>query len=212
MDDNRHSLTPQKRPNNGYIWQFNKQTPDSGGGSSRNTVSAGSRRVYKFKIRLPNGMTVSVKIPEGTESITFKDLANRVKELCHRAIQAEKTSNPKKSVKWDADLCFIDDYDRVVRNCLKLTKLEMNRVYNLRLDNMWDLTPDTKLLIEFPEEYTFEIALAYLNVTLPLVGFGGGRGGFGGDGCHSGGGGGVVVGVSWRKMELRFEMRSEKGR
>ncbi|XP_021977542.1 structural maintenance of chromosomes flexible hinge domain-containing protein GMI1 [Helianthus annuus] len=172
MDDHRHSLTPQKRPNDGYIWRFNKRTPDSGGGSSRNAVSGGSRRVYKLKILLPNGMTVSVKIPEGTESITVKDLANRVKEQCHRAIQAEKTSNPKKSVKWDADLCFIDDYDRVFRNCLKLTKLEMNRVYNLRLDdgsppatiyeNMWDLTPDTELLMELPEEYTFETALADL--------------------------------------------------
>ncbi|KAJ0840595.1 hypothetical protein HanPSC8_Chr14g0620571 [Helianthus annuus] len=148
-------------------------------------------------------MIVSVKIPEGTESTTIKDLANRVKEQCHRAIQAEKTSNPKKSVKWDADLCFIDDYDRVFRNCLKLTKLEMNRVYNLRLDNMWDLTPDTKLLIELPEEYTFETALAYLIVPKALVGFGGG-----GDGDLVV----VGVGVGWRKMELRFEMRSEKWR
>lgn len=32
--------------------------------------------------------------------------------------------------------------------------------------NMWDLTPDTDLLMELPEEYTFETALADLIVSL----------------------------------------------
>ncbi|KAJ0901669.1 putative histidine kinase/HSP90-like ATPase [Helianthus annuus] len=127
------------------------------------------RRVCKLKILLPNGMTVLVKIPQGTDFITVRELANKAKEQhdIHRA------SNPKqKSVKWDADLCFIDDYDYVFRNCLKLTRLELNRVYYLRLDdgsppatiyeNMWDFTPDTELLMELPEEYTFETALADL--------------------------------------------------
>jgi hypothetical protein len=30
---------------------------------------------------------------------------------------------------------------------------------------MWDLTPDTELLREFPEEYTFDTALADLIVS-----------------------------------------------
>lgn len=30
---------------------------------------------------------------------------------------------------------------------------------------MWDLTPDTELLMELPEEYTFETALADLIVS-----------------------------------------------
>lgn len=33
------------------------------------------------------------------------------------------------------------------------------------LQNMWDLTPDTDLLKELPEEYTFETALADLIVS-----------------------------------------------
>jgi len=32
---------------------------------------------------------------------------------------------------------------------------------------MWDLTPDTELLKELPEEYTFETALADLIVSCP---------------------------------------------
>ncbi|KAJ0546972.1 hypothetical protein HanIR_Chr08g0366881 [Helianthus annuus] len=136
------------------------------------------RRVCKLKILLPNGMTVLVKIPQGTDFITVRELANKAKEQhdIHRA------SNPKqKSVKWDADLCFIDDYDYVFINCLKLTRLELNRVYYLRLDdgslpatiyeNMWDFTPDTELLMELPEEYTFEIALADLIVTTYMLFF-----------------------------------------
>jgi hypothetical protein len=33
------------------------------------------------------------------------------------------------------------------------------------LQNMWDLTPDTDMLKELPEEYTFETALADLIVS-----------------------------------------------
>jgi hypothetical protein len=33
------------------------------------------------------------------------------------------------------------------------------------MQNMWDLTPDTELLRELPEEYTFETALADLIVS-----------------------------------------------
>lgn len=36
------------------------------------------------------------------------------------------------------------------------------------LQNMWDLTPDTDLLTELPEEYTFETAIADLIVSSPI--------------------------------------------
>uniref|UniRef100_A0A6N2K6W9 Uncharacterized protein n=1 Tax=Salix viminalis TaxID=40686 RepID=A0A6N2K6W9_SALVM len=46
----------------------------------------------------------------------------------------------------------------------------------LRL-NMWDLTPDTELLRELPEEYTFETALADLiDISLQAVWSNGGNG------------------------------------
>lgn len=38
-------------------------------------------------------------------------------------------------------------------------------MYLSGLQNMWDLTPDTELLKELPEEYTFETALADLIVS-----------------------------------------------
>ncbi|KAK1415185.1 hypothetical protein QVD17_30957 [Tagetes erecta] len=173
MDAKRHvNLTPQKRPNEvSEVCRSNKRTPDCGGVSRKHVVS-GSRRVYELKILLPNAMIVLVKLPEGTEFITVKELADRVKQQLDRAIQAEKASKSKKTVDWDADLAFIDDFDNVFRKGLKLTRLELNRVYNFRLhdgsqpatiyENMWDLTPDTELLMELPEEYTFETALADL--------------------------------------------------
>ncbi|KAD2805557.1 hypothetical protein E3N88_38934 [Mikania micrantha] len=162
MDSRRQDLTPQKRPYEGSDECSNKRTPDPGGVSRQ----SGSRRFYKLKVLLPNGTTVLMKIHDGSDFIAVKELADRVK------IQAEKTSNHKKSVNWDADLCFIDDFDNVFKNSLKLTRLDINRVYNLRLhdgskpatiyENMWDLTPDTELLMELPEEYTFVTALADL--------------------------------------------------
>nr|XP_043610523.1 structural maintenance of chromosomes flexible hinge domain-containing protein GMI1 [Erigeron canadensis] len=165
-------LTPKKRPNESPdTGCVTKRTPGSGVTSSQDDGS-GSSGVYKLKILLPNGMAVLVKLPKGSGSVTVKDLAGEVKQQLARAIQARKTSTPKKSVKWDAELSFVDDHDFVIRNSVNLTKLELNKVYNLRLndgskpaemyENMWDLTPDTELLMELPEEYTFETALADL--------------------------------------------------
>ncbi|XP_023729100.1 structural maintenance of chromosomes flexible hinge domain-containing protein GMI1 [Lactuca sativa] len=167
MDGDRHLLTPQKRLNEtSDVERFKRRTPDSLGVISQDV--SGPRRVYKLKILLPNGITVLLKIPEGTERISVEELAGRVRNEYAKAVQ--KTSSPKKQVNWNTQLCFLDDSDHVFRNSLTLTKLEPNRVYNLRLhdgsqpakiyENMWDLTPDTELLKELPEEYTFETALA----------------------------------------------------
>lgn len=134
MDAKRHvNLTPQKRPNEAIEqWRSNKRTPDlsSGGVSDKKRIVSGSRRVYNLKVLLPNAMTVMVKLPEGTEFVTVRELAERVKQQLDRA---EKASNPKKSVDWDAELCFVDDFDNVYRKSLKLTRLELNRAYNFRL-------------------------------------------------------------------------------
>jgi len=41
-------------------------------------------------------------------------------------------------------------------------------VYNCFLQNLWDLTPDTDLLKELPENYSFETALADLIVSVSV--------------------------------------------
>ena len=130
MNSQRLSLTPQKRSNeSSEVGGFKRRTPDSLVVSSPDV--SGSGRIYKLKILLPNGMTVLLKIPEGTEWITVKELANRAKNSYDRAVK--KTSNPEKHVNWNADLYFLDDTDKRFSNSLKLTNLELNRVYNLRL-------------------------------------------------------------------------------
>ncbi|KAJ9553012.1 hypothetical protein OSB04_017057 [Centaurea solstitialis] len=142
------ALTPQKR--------------------SHEEMSQHSRSAYRLKILFPDGTARLLKIPDTMDAITVKDLASRAKKEHDR-----RGPNGHRSVNWNnAQLSFIDDRDYVFRNVLKLTNLEVNRVYNLRLDdgsqpaeiyeNMWDLTPDTELLMELPEEYTFETALADL--------------------------------------------------
>ncbi|XP_071686179.1 structural maintenance of chromosomes flexible hinge domain-containing protein GMI1 [Rutidosis leptorrhynchoides] len=165
MESKRQFLTPRKRENDSSdVGSSKKMTPVSG---SRSGSQSGSRRIYMLKILLPNGLTVMIKLLEGTELVTVKELANRVKTLLEK-----KISNPKKSINWDADLYFLDDFDRVYRDSIKLSRLELNKPHNFRLhdgsepetiyENMWDLTPDTELLMELPEEYTFETALADL--------------------------------------------------
>lgn len=49
-----------------------------------------------------------------------------------------------------------------------LLKLVCDDVSRLFLQNLWDLTPDTDLLKELPENYSFETALADLIVSVPV--------------------------------------------
>ncbi|GJR61073.1 structural maintenance of chromosomes flexible hinge domain-containing protein GMI1 [Tanacetum coccineum] len=163
MENKRSNLTPLKRL---------KDVSDTDRLSKKPTpnIVTGYR---KLKILLPNGMTVLVKLNENLEFIYDKELVNKVKAQYDRVVESRKGLSTRRSVNWDNEgVCFLDDYDNKLKKKVKLNKLSLDRVYNLRLDdgskpadiyeNMWDLTPDTELLRELPEEYTFETALADL--------------------------------------------------
>ncbi|KAJ6297088.1 hypothetical protein OIU78_022754 [Salix suchowensis] len=128
---------------------------DGGGGGE------GGERVvvYKFKILLPNGMAVIVILarPE-TGNVVEVGLVE-------------------------------DENGKSMRQRLKFKAFEPHKCHILRLhdgssaevsdtfENMWDLTPDTELLRELPEEYTFETALGDLiDISLQAVWSNGGNG------------------------------------
>ncbi|MCD7458064.1 hypothetical protein HAX54_037085 [Datura stramonium] len=84
-----------------------------------------------------------------------------------------ESPNPKRQINWTSkNLHFLDAFENKITEMLDFTNLEPNKSHMLRLcdgsaeadkyENMWDLTPDTDLLKELPEEYTFVTALADL--------------------------------------------------
>ncbi|CAN4089555.1 unnamed protein product [Withania somnifera] len=97
-------------------------------------------------------------------------LVRREYEILERRTESPK---PKRQINWSCkNLHFVDAFENKITKMFDFKNFKPNRSHMLRLcdgsaeadkyENMWDLTPDTGLLKELPEEYTFETALADL--------------------------------------------------
>ncbi|XP_024029787.1 uncharacterized protein LOC112094052 [Morus notabilis] len=138
-------------------------------------ISKGGDEVYRFKILLPNGTSIGLNVRDPGPEMPFDDFINLVKEEYFRVLRHSGSMKQKRSVNWKVgSLDFQDANDvKLERSIFNFRSFKPHKCYILRLhdgsgesseifENMWDLTPDTELLRELPEEYTFETALADL--------------------------------------------------
>ncbi|KAJ6376123.1 hypothetical protein OIU77_000983 [Salix suchowensis] len=154
---------------------------DGGGGGGGGGGEGGGEGgegvvVYKFKILLPNGMAVIVILPDPKPEMWVQDFIGLVKREYTLAQRGSSPSMKKKrTLNWESGSWSVEDENgKSMRQRLKFKAFEPHKCHILRLhdgssaevsdtfENMWDLTPDTELLRELPEEYTFETALADL--------------------------------------------------
>ncbi|KAJ7965338.1 Protein defective in meristem silencing 3 [Quillaja saponaria] len=131
-------------------------------------------KVYRFRILLPNGTSVKLTLPDPDPEMSFGDFIELVKDEYFLALKQSESMKQKRTINWkDGSLCLVDANDIKIRDTVKFKKFHHHKCHILRLhdgsseiadkfENMWDLTPDTDLLKELPEEYTFETALADL--------------------------------------------------
>ncbi|XP_027332090.1 structural maintenance of chromosomes flexible hinge domain-containing protein GMI1 [Abrus precatorius] len=134
----------------------------------------GVGKVCRFKILLPNGMSVELTLRDPEPEMLFGDFMNLVKEKYLEARKHHESMKKRRDINWKGGALFLRDAnDAKIRNVIKLKNFKPNKCHTLRFhdgssdiaesfENMWDLTPDTDLLLELPEEYTFETALADL--------------------------------------------------
>ncbi|XP_059304587.1 structural maintenance of chromosomes flexible hinge domain-containing protein GMI1 isoform X2 [Lycium ferocissimum] len=127
-------------------------------------------KVFYFRVLLPNGITLELQVREAPTEMSVKDFAVLVRREYGRRTELPKT---KRQINWSSkDLHLVDAFENKITKILDFKILKPNKSYMIRLcdgsteedtyKNMWDLTPDTDLLLELPQEYTFETALADL--------------------------------------------------
>ncbi|KAJ4726669.1 Protein defective in meristem silencing 3 [Melia azedarach] len=131
-------------------------------------------RAYKFKILLPNGSTVELTVRDPRAHMPFEDFVKMVKDEYFEAWRRCDSMKAKRPIKWHGRNLYVEDaYMNVIRESIDFEMFKPHKCHILKLydgsgemaeifENMWDLTPDTDLLKELPEEYTFETALADL--------------------------------------------------
>ncbi|KAK4350967.1 hypothetical protein RND71_030280 [Anisodus tanguticus] len=120
-------------------------------------------KVYYFRVLLPNGITLELQVPGPVPSeMPVQDFVILVRRE-YNNLERTKSTKPKRQINWTSkNLHFVDTFENKITHMFDFKNFNPNKSHMLRLRNMWDLTPDTDLLKELPEEYTFETALADL--------------------------------------------------
>ncbi|KAL6509247.1 hypothetical protein OROGR_022557 [Orobanche gracilis] len=129
-------------------------------------------KVFKFRILMPNSTSLEVKITELRTGMPIEEFLDVVKRE-YFALIRHQSSQSQRKINWKyPDLHFTDVKAKKIRMKLDFCNLLPNEWNILCLhdgspvpdtyEGMWDLTPDTDLLKELPDDYTFETALADL--------------------------------------------------
>ncbi|KAL4204772.1 hypothetical protein AMTRI_Chr01g133770 [Amborella trichopoda] len=129
----------------------------------------GEAKIYKFKIFMPNGMSVELAL-QG-EAALVRDFIAVVRKEYEK--KTKKHSEQKRTIQWGGDMYLEDILGNRVEGRISFKNYSVKKINMLILhdghagtvdtyQNMWDITPDTELLSELPAEYSFETALADL--------------------------------------------------
>ncbi|KAM1976756.1 hypothetical protein ACFX15_041359 [Malus domestica] len=130
---------------------------------------------YRFKVLLPNGMSVGLQLQNPEHKMPLGDFIQMLKREHHLALRESSSRKRKREIDWNAGGLFIEDANnREIRDVVNFKNFKAHECHILKLhdgnvservitfENMWDLTPVTDLLRELPQEYTSETALADL--------------------------------------------------
>ncbi|RVW88999.1 hypothetical protein CK203_029417 [Vitis vinifera] len=133
--------------------------------------------IYKFKILLPNGTSLGLNLHEHKLSnllMPLQEFIGLVRTEYFRTRLQPESPGTRQKIMWKSkDIFLVDASENRMKHTVNFRKFEPHKCHILQLNdgsgqsadtfkNMWDLTPDTDLLAELPEEYAFETALADL--------------------------------------------------
>ncbi|KAL2921819.1 Structural maintenance of chromosomes flexible hinge domain-containing protein GMI1, partial [Bienertia sinuspersici] len=114
---------------------------------------------YRFNVLLPNGISVPIiRRNPVNDSISLEAFLQKVKDKCSVILKKTEGSSARRKVFWNSKELYLEDIKgNKMRSKICYDKFKPNKTHILKLFNMWDLTPDTDLLTELPDDYTVEI-------------------------------------------------------
>ncbi|XP_039057673.1 structural maintenance of chromosomes flexible hinge domain-containing protein GMI1-like [Hibiscus syriacus] len=131
--------------------------------------------LQRFKVLLPNGTSVGLTLKDDLENeISFQGFIDLIRDAYDVEKRQSGSFKRKKMINWRSERLYLEDINGLkISRRIDLRRFKHHKCHILKLhdgsedvtntfENVWDLTPDTDLLMELPEEYTFETALADL--------------------------------------------------
>ncbi|KAF8379725.1 hypothetical protein HHK36_029172 [Tetracentron sinense] len=126
-------------------------------------IDDAEEKVYKFMILLPNGTSTRLTLRAPEDGMYLEEFIDAVKDEYFKTVKQTDSVTPKRKIMWRSKEIYLEDmFENKIRERISFKQFKPYVCHFLQLHNMWDLTPDTDLLLELPEEYTFETALADL--------------------------------------------------
>ncbi|GFQ06478.1 hypothetical protein PHJA_002791800 [Phtheirospermum japonicum] len=130
-------------------------------------------KTFKFRILMPNSTTLELKLSVLQTEMPIEKFMDVVKKEHATVVKQRISEQPKRRINWKyQDIHFTDANSKKKRTKINFRTLLPNEWNILCLhdgsaapdtyEGMWDLTPDTDLLKELPDDYTPETALADL--------------------------------------------------
>ncbi|CAN8277312.1 unnamed protein product [Cochlearia groenlandica] len=128
---------------------------------------------YSFKVLLPNQTSVKLTINNPEHEMSMVEFVNLVEEEYDKE-RKDFLLCKRTRVDWNLGGKFcVESNGEKMKGSVRFAAFKPNLCHIIRLDdgsgiastmyeNLWDLTPDTDLLKEIPENYSFETALADL--------------------------------------------------
>ncbi|KAK2453121.1 En/Spm transposon [Trifolium repens] len=132
------------------------------------------RKLRRFKILLPNETVVELTVPNEENKLPFGHFIGLVRDKYLEVRKKCESMRKKRDINWKSNSLYLEDRsDNKIRNFIDLNNFMPYKCHILRLndgitnvvetfENMWDLTPDTHLLLELPDDYNFVAAIADL--------------------------------------------------
>ncbi|KAI3883467.1 hypothetical protein MKX03_025923 [Papaver bracteatum] len=131
-------------------------------------------KVYNFKVLLPNGTSVGLRLEQPGDQMHINEFLELVRAEHKRTFKDFDSSKSRRKIFWNSESVYLENATGCkirykILFCQFLPKIchllllhDGQENMALSYENMWDLTPCTDLLTELPESYTFVTALADL--------------------------------------------------
>lgn len=126
METKPYQNRVNKRPNENSHVNWPKKKPSR----CSNLIGNGVEKAYKFRVLLPNGASLGLKIvdPVG-DKMAVVGFAEKVKEEYSR-----ESKKYRREINWKSpDLCFVDAFENKIANVFDFKNFEPNKLYILRL-------------------------------------------------------------------------------
>ncbi|XP_026403725.1 structural maintenance of chromosomes flexible hinge domain-containing protein GMI1-like isoform X2 [Papaver somniferum] len=131
-------------------------------------------KVYNFKVLLPNGTSVGLRLEQPGDQMHINEFLELVRAEHKRTFKDFDSSKSRRKIFWNSESVYLEDATGCkirykILFCQFLPKIchflilhDGQENMASSYENMWDLTSSTNLLTELPESYTFVTALADL--------------------------------------------------